>query len=596
MTARERPGSSPAAPASSAATSCATRSRTRGDALVVLDLLTYAGSLENLRDVARRRSRRLRAGRHRRRRSRRGGLPRPRAGGGRSTSRPRATWIARSTTPRDFLTTNVVGTFELLEGARRHLGDAGRRRARSLPLPARLDRRGLRHARRRRPLLRGHALRAELALLRLEGRRRPLRARLPAHLRRADARHELLEQLRAVPVPREADPADDPERARGQAAPDLRRRRQHPRLALRRGPLRGHPAGAAQGPAPARSTTSAAATSAPTSQLVDRLCALLDELRPARENAALRAQGIAATPSSRASSTDRPGHDRRYAIDAQKIRREIGWEPRHDLESGLARHRALVPRATRTGARRSSTSATSASASASPPSRLTRRQRRLRRACAHLGDPQDAPFTEVSQARAASADPSSYPRLHSLPLPRRASRREAMSMPIALDPTRSRPESRPERPRATTPAAWSRSAAPTDADGVWSSRLADWFTYGALLGRPRRRARRLLHGRHRDRARALRAHLLDPHVRNHRRLPPLLLAQDLQDEPRLPVRARAARNAARRRRARSGGRACTASTTASRTAPATSTRRSDGFWYSHQGWIFDKRWQATRLD
>jgi dTDP-glucose 4,6-dehydratase len=34
--------------------------------------------------------------------------------------------------------------------------------------------------------------------------------------------------------------------------------------------------------------------------------------------------------------TDRPGHDRRYAIDASKIRRELGWTPAHTFEKGLA--------------------------------------------------------------------------------------------------------------------------------------------------------------------------------------------------------------------------------------------------------------------
>jgi dTDP-glucose 4,6-dehydratase len=33
---------------------------------------------------------------------------------------------------------------------------------------------------------------------------------------------------------------------------------------------------------------------------------------------------------------DRPGHDRRYLLDSTKLRLELGWEPRHEFEQGLA--------------------------------------------------------------------------------------------------------------------------------------------------------------------------------------------------------------------------------------------------------------------
>jgi dTDP-glucose 4,6-dehydratase len=65
----------------------------------------------------------------------------------------------------------------------------------------------------------------------------------------------------------------------------------------------------------------------PNIEIVQTVCALLDELRP-------RAGGT----SYRELITyvkDRPGHDRRYAIDAGKIERELGWRPAETFESGI---------------------------------------------------------------------------------------------------------------------------------------------------------------------------------------------------------------------------------------------------------------------
>ena len=61
--------------------------------------------------------------------------------------------------------------------------------------------------------------------------------------------------------------------------------------------------------------------------LVRLLCGILDELRP-RTDGKKYAEQITFV-------TDRPGHDLRYAIDASKIRRELGWKPKQDHESGF---------------------------------------------------------------------------------------------------------------------------------------------------------------------------------------------------------------------------------------------------------------------
>ena len=62
--------------------------------------------------------------------------------------------------------------------------------------------------------------------------------------------------------------------------------------------------------------------------VVKGICALLDEMRP--DPAGPRERLITYV-------TDRPGHDARYAIDAGKIGRDLGWTPKHTFETGLRR-------------------------------------------------------------------------------------------------------------------------------------------------------------------------------------------------------------------------------------------------------------------
>jgi dTDP-glucose 4,6-dehydratase len=70
-------------------------------------------------------------------------------------------------------------------------------------------------------------------------------------------------------------------------------------------------------------------------QVVDRICAVLDDLMPAAENAALKMKGLSSYGALKSFVEDRPGQDRRYAIDAAKIRSELGWRPEHDFDRGI---------------------------------------------------------------------------------------------------------------------------------------------------------------------------------------------------------------------------------------------------------------------
>jgi dTDP-glucose 4,6-dehydratase len=67
----------------------------------------------------------------------------------------------------------------------------------------------------------------------------------------------------------------------------------------------------------------------PNLEIVRRICSLLDQKAP-RADSRSYAEQITFV-------ADRPGHDRRYAIDSSKIRRELGWSPKENFETGIVR-------------------------------------------------------------------------------------------------------------------------------------------------------------------------------------------------------------------------------------------------------------------
>lgn len=69
--------------------------------------------------------------------------------------------------------------------------------------------------------------------------------------------------------------------------------------------------------------------------LIHQICNILDDVAPPVEIPELRERGLNSYGDLIRFVTDRPGHDRRYAIDSSKITRELGWQPEVGFETGL---------------------------------------------------------------------------------------------------------------------------------------------------------------------------------------------------------------------------------------------------------------------
>ncbi len=70
--------------------------------------------------------------------------------------------------------------------------------------------------------------------------------------------------------------------------------------------------------------------------VVDGICDALEDLRPATDNDALKRQGLVDYRELKSFVDDRPGHDRRYAIDASKAKQELDWAPQFEFKTAVA--------------------------------------------------------------------------------------------------------------------------------------------------------------------------------------------------------------------------------------------------------------------
>ena len=313
-----------------------------------VDALTYAGNLASLSPIDNAPNYPLRPDRRLRPGANRGGASRLSSRTTSSTSPPRATSTARSTGSDAFIQTNILGTFSMLEAARDYWrGLAGEKREAFRFLHVSTDEvygslgaQGL--------FVEDDALRSEFALLGLEGRRRTISSRPGAHTYGLPAvisncsnnygPYHFPEKLIPLVILNAVD---------GKPLPVYGAGRQRARLALRRGPRRALAVIVARGRIGEKYNVGGR-NERRNIDVVRTICALLDDLRPAGRPHAELIEFV----------TDRPGHDLRYAIDATKLERELGWRAagkfrhRHREDGALvSRQRMVVAAAARQGLR-----------------------------------------------------------------------------------------------------------------------------------------------------------------------------------------------------------------------------------------------------
>ena len=280
-----------------------------------------------------------------------------------STSPPRPTSTARSTARGAFIRTNVVGHLRAARGAR---GCAARApRPARLPLPPRLDRRGVRHARRRRAPSREatpYAPNSPYAASKA-GADHLVRAYhetygLPTLITNCSNNYgpyQFPEKLIPLMILNAIEGKPLPIYGDGGNVRDWLYVEDHCEgilLVLRAG-------------APGEKYNIGGGNERTNLEVVDALCAALDGELPAAANPALARARARALRDLKTFVADRPGHDRRYAIDAaQDPRASSAGAPRHDFEDGPARRRCAGTSSTATGARPCRRAATGASASA----------------------------------------------------------------------------------------------------------------------------------------------------------------------------------------------------------------------------------------